>query len=120
MPLTVKVEEKQSGVFLITPKGRIDSETYQFFDKKTSSVLAPDTKTIIIDMDFVYYINSSGLGIILKLRKHAECNAGKFIITNLQPQIKKVFDVIKALPEQSIFESMAEVDKYLDMLQTED
>ena len=36
---------------------------------------------------------------------------------NLRPQIHKVFDTIKALPMLNIFESVEEMDDYLDIMQ---
>jgi hypothetical protein len=36
---------------------------------------------------------------------------------NLQPQIKKVFDIINALPSMQIFASIEELDEYLDAMQ---
>jgi hypothetical protein len=36
---------------------------------------------------------------------------------DLQPQIKKVFDIIGAPPSVQIFASIAELDEYLDVMQ---
>jgi len=40
-------------------------------------------------------------------------------MTHLKPQIRKIFDILKALPVESVFESMQEVDNYLDAMQKE-
>lgn len=39
------------------------------------------------------------------------------LVSNLQPQIQKVFDIVKAVPLNSIFSSTAEADSYLDLMQ---
>ena len=36
---------------------------------------------------------------------------------NPQPQIQKVFDVVKAVPLNEIFSTVAEADAYLDAMQ---
>ena len=36
---------------------------------------------------------------------------------NLQPQIQKVFDILKAIPSLKVFASIGELDKYLDTMQ---
>ena len=36
---------------------------------------------------------------------------------NLQPQIRKVFDIVKAVPVSDVFASVAELDAYLDTMQ---
>ena len=36
---------------------------------------------------------------------------------NLQPQVKKIFEIINALPSMDVFASVAELDAYLDAMQ---
>jgi len=115
--LTVNVEKKLEGVYLVQAKGRIDSDTHLIFDRKIKPILLSSTKLIILDMEYVDYISSAGLSIIFQAKKILESNKGSLFIASLQPQVKKVFEVIKALPPHSIFENMAEVDAYLDVVQ---
>jgi anti-anti-sigma regulatory factor len=44
-------------------------------------------------------------------------NGGKFLMVNLQPQIKKVFEIIKALDGMNVFKDQAEMDEYLTAMQ---
>jgi hypothetical protein len=39
------------------------------------------------------------------------------LVANPQPQIQKVFDMVKAVPLNEIFTSVAEADAYLDAMQ---
>ncbi|MBU4377310.1 MAG: STAS domain-containing protein [Candidatus Omnitrophica bacterium] len=112
-----KVKSIVEGVYLVKAKGRIDSDTYTILDKKIKPILLSSTKLIILDMEYVDYISSAGLSVIFQAKKIVEGNNGSLIIVSLQPQIKKVFEVMKALPSQNIFRNMAEVDAYLDMVQ---
>ena len=41
----------------------------------------------------------------------------KCYITNAQPQVQKVFEIVKALPGMSVFTSTQELDKYLAEMQ---
>jgi anti-sigma B factor antagonist len=113
MGLSVKVTKKEKGVFVIAPEGSIDTETYLDLEKKYKEVIQSSATGIIFDMEKVTYISSMGLSTIFKARKEIEAVKGTLVITNLQPQIKRVFDVIKAIPDW-IFESMKEADDYLD------
>jgi hypothetical protein len=40
------------------------------------------------------------------------------VFINLQPQIKKVFEILNALPSLKVFASIQELDNYLDAMQT--
>jgi hypothetical protein len=39
------------------------------------------------------------------------------MFAHLQPQIRKVFDILSALPTLKVFTSIEELDKYLDTMQ---
>jgi hypothetical protein len=42
---------------------------------------------------------------------------GRMVFMNLQPQIQKVFDILKAIPSLKVFASIQELDQYLDSMQ---
>jgi anti-anti-sigma regulatory factor len=42
---------------------------------------------------------------------------GKTLLVNLKPQIRKVFDIVQALPAQRLFNSVRELDEYLAEIQ---
>ena len=68
-------------------------------------------------MKQVSYINSKGLRVIIKVHQAMKSRGGRVVLSNLQPHIKKVFDIIDALPAQRIFASRHELDNYLDTMQ---
>ena len=116
MALEVRIAEDQPNIFSVAPVGSIDSDTYFILEEKLKPVLTDNTKLIVFDMAGVTYISSMGLGVIFKVRGILEGQGGMIIITNLQPQVKKVFDIIKALPEH-LFQDMEEVDAYITQIQ---
>ena len=117
MTLTVNVDKKGEGAFVVFPFGSIDSITYKELENKVLPLLVSTTKVLMLNMEGVSYISSMGISVILKTKKAVEENGGSFIMTNLQPQIKVVFEVIKALPNMRVFESMEEADEYLSHIQ---
>lgn len=117
MPLKVLIAQESKGVFIISPIGSIDSQTYAELDKSAATLLVPSTKVIMLDMKDVSYISSMGVSTVLKIKKGLEQNDGRLVMANLQPQIKKVFDIIKALPSENILRSINELDDYLNSIQ---
>lgn len=117
MALKVNIIERKVGVFVVTPVGAIDSDTNKILSRQVDRVLEAKPQLVIFDLDGVDYINSSGVGVILKTKKNLMDRQGKILLVNLQPQIREVFDIIRALPEQEIFKSVAELDSYLDARQ---
>jgi len=65
----------------------------------------------------VNYLSSAGIRVILKTKKMLAAYNGKLVFMNLQPQIKKVFEIINALPSMRVFKDLNEMDDYLDRMQ---
>ena len=73
--------------------------------------------SLLLDLGALEYISSAGIRSIFKLRKALAAHSGKVLVLNPQPQIQKVFDVVKAVPMNEIFASAEEADAYLDAMQ---
>jgi anti-sigma B factor antagonist len=111
MALNIKLKEKEPGVFLVTLEGIIDTATTSEFEKTINGII--DSKAVILDMKKMTYITSMGLGAIFKIKKSLESRKGILVISNLQPNVQKVFELVKAIPEH-VFTSLEEADTYLD------
>jgi anti-anti-sigma regulatory factor len=58
-----------------------------------------------------------GLGALAIARKTAGTRHGAVVTVGMQPQIAKVFEIMKMLPKESIFTTLAEADSYLAAIQ---
>jgi anti-anti-sigma factor len=113
MKLTIRTFEKSPGLFSIALGGMLDSNTSMTLEKEVDSILANRPHTVIFDMEDLDFISSAGLRIVAKTKKALKPFGGTFLAVNMQPQIREVFDIIKALPGEQIFESVQELDDYL-------
>jgi anti-anti-sigma factor len=120
MALKVDVHGKEKGVCTVSVSGSLDTATYAELEEALEPVLAASTKVLMINMAGLTYISSMGIGVIIKARQAMEDAGGTLIMTNLQPQIKAVFEIIKALPAIRVFESLAEADEYLTQIQRQE
>lgn len=120
MSLKIDIEKKPGDVYVFTLAGSIDSDTYKLLDDRIAPILNGGAKVIIFDMDAVEYVSSMGLNTIFKVQRSLDRTNGTFMMTNIQPQVKKVFDIIKALPNMKIFESIEEADTYLYKIQSDE
>ncbi len=117
MSLKVISKEKSMGVFIVTPEGSLDTITYPILEEKLDLLQNTSPVMIIFDLEKLDYISSMGIRVIAKVKKSLKEHGGKVVLLNLQPQIRKVFDIIKVLPSEQIFESIEEIDNYLDCMQ---
>ena len=117
MPLDVSMTEGRAGAVTISAVGAIDASTYHILEAQVDSVLRTPPRFLIFDMAGVTYVSSAGLRVVLKAKKMIAQSNGNLMMVNLTPRVKKVFDIINALPSQQIFANIKELDAYLDRIQ---
>ena len=120
MRVKVNSAPGKEGFFTVTPHGPIDSDTYQEFQNSITPILVGSTKGICMDLSDVDYISSAGLGVFFNVNKVLIKNGGSLIFSNLKPQIKRLFEIVKALPPEILFENAAEADAYFYKMMNEE
>lgn len=116
MALKIDVDKSIEGAFVVSVSGEINTETSVEMEKTLNPILAI-AKSIVLNMEDVDYISSMGISVIFKAKKAMEAKQGSFVMTSLQPQIKRTFEIINALPKMCVFGSMQEADDYLLSMQ---
>lgn len=93
----------------------LDSNTYTSLQEHIAAVTksspAPSCSTSKTSL------TSAALRVVIAAQKAMKVAGGEFAMTNLQPQIRKVFEIIMALPSLNVFESVADLDRYLTGIQ---
>jgi anti-anti-sigma factor len=98
--------------------GRLDTHTAPELDQELDRVLhSGDIKQLVFDLTHLEYLSSAGIRCFVRARKFIETRGGKVAIVNPQPSVRKVLDIVKAMPSTGIFGSTAELDEYLDEMQ---
>ena len=117
MDLNVLAEQKALGFYVVSLEGSLDTNTHMVLQEKVDNILKESPNTIAFDMEKLEYISSAGVRVVLKTRKALKENNGKLVFLKIQPQVKKVFDIINALPSMQVFTSIKELDDYLYAIQ---
>mgnify|MGYP001559664632 FL=1 len=113
MRVEIKPNKKKTGFFTVIPYGPIDSDSHDNFRQSLEKLLVKTTHGILVDLKNVDYISSAGFGVLFTIQKFLKKQAAELLFCNLKPQIQKLFDVMKVLPSQNIFNSIEEADAYL-------
>ena len=117
MALEVHISDRNLATKYVALSGRLDTITSPGFDERLGPVLASSTKVLVLDLGGLTYISSAGLRSVFKARKAMDARQGSVLLVNVQPSVQKVFDIVKALPSQSVFKSISELDQFLDYMQ---
>jgi len=118
MALKVDVTRGSIGVYQIKLNGHLESESTPKLSLIMKEVWSdPDARFISFDMSELTFISSMGLGLLATTRKTANARHGAVVTVGMQPQIAKVFEIMKMLPKETIFTTRAEADEYLAAIQ---
>ncbi len=84
-----KIEE----VTILTIEGRLDTANSNDFNVVISPLLSMPTPNIIINVEGLLYISSSGLRSLITLQKCVRQHQGVLVIEAMRPEILKIFDM---------------------------
>ena len=117
MKLDIQITEVGSGGRRIALRGRLDTETAPTLDQRLAPLIAsPAVTAALFDLAGLEYIGSAGIRVLIKARKTLEARGGGMAVANLQPMVRQVFEIVKALPPTDLFTTDAELDAYLDKM----
>jgi anti-sigma B factor antagonist len=117
MKFDVTAKEKSPGVQILYLNGSLNTNTSPVLEKEVNVALGKSPDVLVFDLQQLVYISSAGIRVILIANKAMKKKGGKAMFTNMQPQIKKVFEIVNALPSQQVFSSIEEMDRYLEIMQ---
>jgi len=116
MALKITVDNSETPTIKLV--GRLDTDTAPELDSTLNKVLQRKAiKRLVFDLSGVDYLSSAGIRCFVRARKAVEPGGGKVAIVNPQPSVRKVLDIVKAIPAAGIFANVAELDEYLDAMQ---
>ena len=116
MALKIHVETQETTA-RVALDGRLDTVTAPELEQAMEAQLSPEVDTLILDLKDLSFVSSAGLRIFAKLRKLMKSREGNIYFASLQPQVKKVLDIVKAVPLNAVFASIEELDNYLENMQ---
>ena len=117
MSLEILITTEENNGKRISIAGSLDSNTAQQLQQSVDTEISDSVATVIFDFKDLDFLSSAGLRVIFKTKKTMDNSGGKFLLVNLQPQIKKVFEIIKALDGMNVFKDQDEMDNYLTAMQ---
>jgi anti-sigma B factor antagonist len=117
MSLEIVITPEANNGKRISISGSLDSNTAPELQQSIDAEINNSVSTTILDFKDLDFLSSAGLRVIFKTKKLMNNGGGKFLLVNLQPQIKKVFEIIKALDGMNVFKDQDEMDEYLTAMQ---
>lgn len=89
MEITVSANENATTIAVA---GSIDTNTAPQLEAAVNTALET-SENIVFDLAELEYISSAGLRVVLATQKTVAKTAGSFVLRNMQPSVKEVFDI---------------------------
>src|SRR5438093_5457738 len=92
---------QRNGVAVLTLRGEIDVYTAPRMRQAIVDLVDAGSLTVVIDMDKVDFLDSTGLGVLVEGLKRVRTRGGNLSIVITQDKILKIFDITglnKAFP----------------------
>jgi len=114
MSLTIDLDRSDPARARVELGGRLDSITAPELEKKLDELLSGSSSTIVFDVAKLEYVSSAGVRCFARAQKALRQKNGEALLVNVKPFVKKVLDLVKALPGKNFFDSTKDLDQYLD------
>jgi len=104
--------EKMNGCsVLFIQEERIDAHNSGELKEYILHLIEQGENTIIVQLEQVRFIDSSGLGALLSGYKNTAAKSGKLALSNVQPQVLSMFELTRL---NRVFEIYADLTEVFD------
>ncbi|WP_027340020.1 STAS domain-containing protein [Halonatronum saccharophilum] len=105
MDLSFKEKE---GKLIVSLKGDFDLHTAPGFKEAITKKINPQIRGLILNLDGIKFIDSSGLGAILVSYKKIKGLGGELGLLNVTPQVRRIFELSGMLKIINLYSSEKE------------
>lgn len=99
---------EESGVSIVAVSGEVDIYTASSLDERLSALVAEGHTRIVVDMRDVDFLDSTGLGVLVKTLKRVREQDGSLEVVASSDRILKVFRITGLDRVVTLHESMPE------------
>jgi len=105
----MEIEEKDAGrVKILRLTGRLDAYSANEVEKSITGLIDGGCVRIVVNLEGVEYISSSGLRVILAALKQLRKLKGELSLACLRPYVKEIFDIAGFTQLFTIYDREAE------------
>ena len=96
----------RDGWAVLSLSGEIDIATAPRVRERLYAMLAEGRDKLIVDLDDVGFLDSTGLGVLVGVLKRVRTQGGELRLVCTQPRIVKVFEITRLDSAFAIFDSI--------------
>ena len=107
--MNLDISEQKKMVLIAIKEERLDAHNANDLKAELLALFEQGKRNILIDLQDVRFIDSSGLGALVSGFKNAITNQGSLKLASLQPQVKSMFELTRLHRVFDIYPTPADV-----------
>lgn len=108
--MNFKTESSGTAKIIFVHEDRLDANNAEELKIEINRLFESGSKDLIVDLNDVHFIDSSGLGVLVSGFKNAATHQGSIKLSALQNQVKSMFELTRL---QRVFDIYQTVDDAL-------
>ena len=109
--MNIRTERTEGVAVLFIREDRLDANNSEELKAELRRLFDGGTKDLVVDMKEIHFIDSSGLGALVSGYKNASILHGSLKLSNLQAQVKSMFELTRL---HRVFDIFTSVDDALE------
>jgi anti-sigma B factor antagonist len=102
-----------SNIRIVRPTGILDGTRTNQFRNEISTIVNAGARVILVDLEDVTFMDSSGLGALVLALKNVHSAGGKLCVCSINDQIKILFELTRM---DQVFEIFSNQDEFAQKL----
>lgn len=90
--------EKRSAVGILRVEGTVDAATSPTLETHAEAIVASGVRHLVVVLQQVVYMSSTGWGLLMGLVKQLRARNGSLVIVGMNPDVKRVYDLLGIKP----------------------
>ena len=86
-------QKEENGIVYLAFKGRLDGSSAVEAEETIKTIFKGENNRLLFDFEFLEYLSSAGLRVVLGAAKEIKRRDGKFVLCALNSYVKEVFEV---------------------------
>jgi len=109
---SLEVRTRREGESLVVHlAGEVDLRTSPELRQRLLESLESRPPRVIVDLRGVSYIDSSGVGTLVEMKRRADGNGASVVLVGLQPRVRSVFEITRLDTFFHIVETLEEAQR---------
>ncbi|MBI1387904.1 MAG: anti-sigma factor antagonist [bacterium] len=92
--MVVSIEEQNGVTVIELTIDELDADTVAEFNQRAEACLAASDR-LILDMNRLKFIDSSGLGAVLSVKRKLDARQGKMALCRLSAPVREIMDLVR-------------------------